>query len=64
MQTFSVIFMIASALVIIGVDIMLALNKHKGDTFSSILRQAGRDWIGLVMLMVFGMGLLAGHWFW
>lgn len=64
MKTFAVIFMVVAAVVIIAVDIGLALNRHKGDTFSSILRAAGRECIPLIIIMSFGMGLLAGHWWW
>lgn len=63
-RTFAVIFMIAAFLIIVGVDVYLAFNKKKGDTFSEILRGAGRKWMPLIMLVTFGMGLLAGHWWW
>ena len=64
MHTFAIVFMIAAFVVIIGVDVGLAFNRHKGDTFSSILRVAGRECIGLIIAVCFGMGLLAGHWWW
>lgn len=49
---------------IIGFDIFLAVDKHPDNTFSSVIRAAGKKWIALIMMAVFGMGLLAGHWWW
>lgn len=48
----------------IGVDIVLALDMRDGNTYSEILRAAGRKWMPLVILMCFGFGLLSGHFFW
>lgn len=62
--TFSVIFMITVFVVIIGVDIILAQNKLEGDTFSEIIREKNKKWAPLGYMIVFGMGLLTGHWFW
>ena len=62
--TYTIIFMIVLAVLVIGIDIVLAVNKNKGDTYSEALRAAGKKWIAVVILISFGMGLLAGHWFW
>lgn len=56
--------MIVAFLGIIGVDIALAVNRHRGDTFSEILRAVGRECIALIIMVSFGMGLLVGHWWW
>jgi hypothetical protein len=50
--------------VFIAIDIVLAMNKRKGDTYSEVLRAAGKKWVPLVIFMSFGMGLLCGHWWW
>ena len=60
----SILFMIIAFVAIIGVDIVLAVNRHPGDTFSEILRKVGRECVAFVIIISFGMGLLAGHWWW
>lgn len=50
--------------VFIIIDIILAVNKRKGDTYSEVIRAAGKKWQPLIMMMCFGFGLLAGHWWW
>ena len=49
---------------VIGIDIALAVNKRQGDTYSEVIRTAARKWWPLALMICFGMGLLAGHWFW
>lgn len=49
---------------IIAFDTYLALDKIKENTYSAVIRCAAQKWMPLVMLISFGMGLLAGHWFW
>ena len=61
---YTIIIMTAFPVVFIGIDIGLAIHKRKGDTYSEVLRAAGKRWVPLIMLMCFGMGLLAGHWWW
>jgi len=61
--TFSVVFMIVSFTVIIGVDIFLLTRKKKA-TISEVLRDIARKWAPIIMLVSFGMGLLAGHFWW
>lgn len=60
--TYTIIIMTAFPVVFIIIDIILALNKRKGDTYSEVLRKAGKRWIPLIMMFCFGFGLLAGHW--
>lgn len=50
--------------VVIGIDIFLALNGVKGDTYSEVIRAWARRRLWLVMLVCFAMGTLAGHFFW
>lgn len=59
-----VILMICLFVVIIGVDVYLALDKVKENTFSAVLREKAKKWLPLVILICYGMGLLTGHWFW
>jgi len=61
---YTLLAMIGLPLIFIAIDIVLAVNKRKGDTYSEVLRAAGRRWIPLIMIMCFGFGLLAGHWWW
>lgn len=63
-RDFAVLFMIAVMFLVILVDVVLALNDDRGDTFSAVLRRAGRENIAIIMLITFSMGLLAGHWWW
>jgi hypothetical protein len=60
---FTTIFMIVALVLIIALDIFL-LTRKQGATISEILRGAARKWAPTVMLICFGMGLLAGHIFW
>lgn len=59
-----VIIMTVLPLLFIGIDVYLAVDKKKGNTYSEILRAAGKKWVPLIMMMCFGFGLLAGHWWW
>ena len=52
------------ALSVVLIDLILALNKTRGDTFSEVIRAWGRRRIAVIILISFGLGLLAGHWFW
>ena len=58
------VLIIVLILAIIGFDIYLALDKEEDNTFSSIIRAAGKKWVPLIIMASFGMGLLAGHWWW
>ena len=59
-----IVFMIASFVIIILIDVILHIDKTEGNTYSEILRTAGKKWVSLIMMITFGMGLLAGHWWW
>jgi hypothetical protein len=61
---YTVLIMLGFFAVVVGVDVVLAVNNRKGDTYSEVIRQAGRKWTPVIVMMGFGMGLLAGHWFW
>ena len=56
--------MLGMPAVYILVDILLALNKREGDTYSEIIRASSKKFMPLSLLIVFGFGLLTGHWFW
>ena len=56
--------MVGLPLVYILIDIGLAINSREGDTFSEIIRAAGKKFMPLAILISFGFGLLTGHWFW
>lgn len=59
-----IIILVTFPLVFIGIDIWLFMDRKEGNTYSEILRAAGRKWMPLIMLMSFGFGLLCGHWWW
>ena len=61
---YTLLAMILLPTIFITIDIFLAINKRKGDTYSEVLRAAGKKWMSLIMMICFGMGLLAGHWWW
>jgi len=54
--------LVAAAVVLI--DLILALNRTPGDTYSEVLRAWGRKRLAVVIVLSFTMGLLAGHWWW
>lgn len=54
--------LVAAAVVLI--DLILALNRTPGDTYSEVLRDWGRRRMPVVIILSFAMGLLAGHWWW
>lgn len=61
---YTVLVMTIAPALFILVDVVLALNKRKGDTYSEVLRAAGRKWQPVIIMMSFSMGLLCGHWWW
>jgi len=61
---YTVLAMTVLPAVFILIDVALALNKRRGDTYSEVLREIGKKWTSAIMLMCFGMGVLAGHWWW
>jgi hypothetical protein len=56
--------LIGFPVVYILIDVGLALNKRQGDTYSEIIREASKKFMPLIIFICFGMGLLAGHWWW
>lgn len=63
-MTLVLVAMLGLPLVYIIIDIFLAINKREGDTYSEIIRVAGKKFMPLALLISFGFGLLTGHWFW
>jgi hypothetical protein len=51
--------LIIVALLLIGWDIYVAVNKDEGDTISEVLL-----WVGSHPVLPFAMGVLMGHLFW
>jgi heme/copper-type cytochrome/quinol oxidase subunit 2 len=58
------VLIIVLILGIIGFDTYLALDKVKANTYSAVIRAAGKKWMPLIMIVSFSMGLLCGHWWW
>lgn len=58
------ILMIVFVVSFIAVDIYLALDKRKGNTYSERLRSWAHAWPPIRLMVAFGMGLLCGHWWW
>lgn len=56
------IFMALSFVVLVGVDIWLAVTER--ETYSERIRFWGKVWAPSRLLITFGLGLLAGHWYW
>jgi len=52
------------AAIVVAIDLVLALNRTQGDTYSEVIRAWGRKRLAVVIGISFVMGLLAGHWFW
>ena len=46
------------------IDVWLALDKDKGNTYSEILRDTGNRHPWFRVLFIFAWGVLAGHWWW
>lgn len=61
---YTVLVMTIAPALFIAFDVYLAINKRKGDTYSEVLREAGRKWQPIIMMMCFAMGMLCGHWWW
>jgi len=58
------IFMILSVVVFVGVDVYLAFDKEKGNTYSEVITKTGdrHPWFRILFLV--SVGVLLGHWFW
>jgi len=59
-----VIAMLGIPILYIAIDVLLATNKRRGDTYSEIISKAAKKFMPLALLISFGFGLLTGHWFW
>jgi succinate dehydrogenase hydrophobic anchor subunit len=62
--TYATVIVLAVLIAVLTIDVCLAVNKRKGDTYSEVIRRAAKRWWPLALLITFSMGLLAGHWFW
>jgi len=60
----TVVVMAILFLLVIGIDVWLALDKKVGNTYSERIRAWGKIWPPFRLILSFGMGVLAGHWFW
>lgn len=58
------IWMAAAFVAIVGLDVYLALDDKRGNTYSEIIRKAGKAWPFTRLLMAVSMGVLLGHWYW
>ncbi len=54
--------MIGFFVVIVGIDILLAINAKTGDTYSEVIRHLWWQAPFIGAVIVGGMGVLAGHW--
>lgn len=62
-QTYTVIFMIAVTLVVLGYDLFAWLKWRGEGTISGVMWRAGERWPIIKYAAAFGMGALFGH-FW
>lgn len=60
----TVVVMVVAFLGLVGLDVYLALDGRTENTYSERLRAMGKVWPATRLLITFGMGLLAGHWYW
>jgi hypothetical protein len=62
--TYAILTLAVIITLVIAVDVVLAFNKHKGDTYSEVIRETARKWP--IFLVFWGLfwGVLLGHWFW
>ena len=58
------VIMIALTVLIIGWDVWLAVDRKDGNTISERMRAADRGFRGFKYIIIFGFGLLTGHWWW
>lgn len=63
-NTATTIIMAVFVVSFIGVDVYLALDKRDGNTYSERMRAWAKAWPPLRLMISFGFGLLAGHWWW
>jgi hypothetical protein len=60
----TLIIMAVCFLALVGWDIYAALNSVKGDTISEITQGFLLDHVGVLIAVVWAIGLLCGHLFW
>lgn len=61
---FVAILLILIFLLIIAIDVWLCIDNIPNNTFSSIIELWVAAWPPLRLILVFALGLLAGHLFW
>ena len=59
-----VITMVVLVALIIAWDVWLFLDEKKGNTISERMRAADRAFVPFKYLVIFGFGLLTGHFWW
>jgi len=65
MSVFQVsIFLIVVVAAFIGIDVYLAVDSRGGNTYSEIITAFSKRHVWFPLVMCFGFGLLAGHWWW
>ena len=47
---------------LVVLDVYLATDRRRGNTYSELLTRLGKIWPPIRLLLSFGMGLLAAHW--
>jgi hypothetical protein len=57
-------FLIIMFCLIVAFDVYLDRDAIKGNTYSERMRAWGEYWPPFRMLIAFGFGLVAGHWWW
>ena len=56
------VFVIAAFVVLVGIDIALAVDGRKGNTYSEVLRGWFKRWTWLYYSVAFALGVLMSHW--
>lgn len=59
-----VILMVSFVVVFCAIDVKLAMDKKKGNTYSEIIRNTGNRHPWFRILFNIAVGVLLGHWFW
>jgi len=63
-ETAVAVFMIVCVVLFVAVDVWLAVDKDKGNTYSEIITKTGERHPWFRILFLVGVGVLLGHWFW
>jgi H+/Cl- antiporter ClcA len=56
--------MIVFVAVFVAIDVVLAVDKSKGNTYSEIITKTGERHPWFRILFLVAVGVLLGHWFW